>query len=147
MMRRFVLLLLIPMVMMVEGVSIITRNGKTDIYINNKKVDLNEAKVIEKGDDYTVYQPVEDENTTIVISKGGGIMVSSNGSVQISNGSKMTPEQQEQFKKKMQEFQQTMEKKRQELNERLSNLGQEINNRVQNSLSNIFNDKFLHNMF
>uniref|UniRef100_A0A0V0G5M7 Putative salivary secreted protein n=1 Tax=Triatoma dimidiata TaxID=72491 RepID=A0A0V0G5M7_TRIDM len=146
MMRRFVLLLLIPLMVM-GGISIINRNGQTDIYINNQKVDLNEATVIEEGPDYTVYQPKEDENTTIVISDAGGIMVSSNGSVQISNGSKMTPEQQEQFKKKMQEFQQKMDRQREELHQKLSNLGQEITSRVQNSLSNIFNGRFLHDLF
>nr|ABR27980.1 putative salivary secreted protein [Triatoma infestans] len=145
MMRRLVLLLLIPL--MVMGVSIITRNGKTDIYINNKKVDLSKATVIETTPDYTVYQPIEDENTTIVINKGGGVMVYSNGSVQISNGSKMTPQQQQEFKRKMEEFEKKMICERQALQQRLSNLGQEINNRVHDSLSNVFNDRFLRNLF
>ncbi|XP_073978665.1 uncharacterized protein isoform X2 [Rhodnius prolixus] len=147
MMKILLLILLITQVTM-GSISISNINGKRDIYINNQKVDLNEAKVIEKTDDYTVYQPKEDEDTTIVIGKDGGVMISSNGSVQVSTqGSNMSPAEKKQFQQKMQAFHQKMDQQRQEMTNKLSHLKDKINERVKNSLSNMYRGQFFEDMF
>uniref|UniRef100_T1I5R8 Uncharacterized protein n=1 Tax=Rhodnius prolixus TaxID=13249 RepID=T1I5R8_RHOPR len=142
-------IILFPLLIQVTmgSISISNINGKRDIYINNQKVDLNEAKVIEKTDDYTVYQPKEDEDTTIVIGKDGGVMISSNGSVQVSTqGSNMSPAEKNNFSKNA-GISSENGPQRQEMTNKLSHLKDKINERVKNSLSNMYRGQFFEDMF
>nr|ATU83069.1 secreted venom protein family 8 protein [Pristhesancus plagipennis] len=124
------------------GVSVTQTNGVTDIYINQKKVDLRTAKVLEETSEYTVYQPQENKDVRIVLGKNGGIMISENGATQImvgtSVGRPMTPEERAKFEQNMSQLDNNMK----QLQQRLGNLGNQINHQVQESLANSLGPQF-----
>ncbi|KAK9506759.1 hypothetical protein O3M35_008636 [Rhynocoris fuscipes] len=128
------------------GISIIQRNGVPDIYVNNKKVDLSKANIIEETPEYKVYVPDEDPEVRIIISKNGGLMVTDHGTSQIMVGSvnrEMTPEEKAKFDQAMKKLDRNMK----QLEERLGNLGSQINRQVEQSLTNVLGPKFYKNFF
>nr|ATU82686.1 venom protein family 10 protein 2 [Pristhesancus plagipennis] len=140
----------------IAGVSVIQRNGVVDIFINHKKIDMNEARVVEETPEYTVYEPAENKDVRIIFGKNGGIMITENGTTQImvgavgdvsvsssSVGRPMTPEEQAMFEQNMKQLDINMK----QLEMRLGNLGNQINRHVQQSLAKAFGPTFFNSFW
>uniref|UniRef100_A0AB38ZEN9 Heteropteran venom family 8 protein 1 n=1 Tax=Oncocephalus sp. TaxID=2944721 RepID=A0AB38ZEN9_9HEMI len=79
------------------SVSTSTINGQTITYLDNKKVDLSKAEILEKTDLCTVYKPAENKSCTLVKCVHGATSVKCGGSSSVSSSGNMTPEEVDDF--------------------------------------------------